>query len=394
MEKYLLLIATAMLGVAANAQQLQNTSFDGDFVKCYPWEKGNKVTNAFGTQPEGWCVSNVPNALAGSLATQVEGKSGKAILLKNTSTLGNGIPAYMTLGTTWATAEVKQTFSTDTRNKDGGVFGGINFTYKPDALQIVYKRDGQEKADKTAFVAYLWKGTWTQADVPSNTDVGLAKWGTATMVNMTDRDVNILGREFTLGGTVSKSNGAELIASLTKTVSGNVTDWKTEVIPFDYASDATPEKLNIVISAAGYLDDSQAVSKGVSITVDDVKLLYYSELASASYNGTTIELNADEPELTAVENFDESKLVLASNGKGATFETSLDQNVLTVTVKGGDFAVNPSNKHVYNIKVNVLTGIHEIGENTIDTPAYNIAGQRVTNAKGLVIKGGKKYMVK
>ena len=41
------------------------------------------------------------------------------------------------------------------------------------------------------------------------------------------------------------------------------------------------------------------------------------------------------------------------------------------------------------------TGIEEVETTTVETPAYNIAGQRVANsAKGLVIKNGKKFIVR
>lgn len=58
---------------------------------------------------------------------------------------------------------------------------------------------------------------------------------------------------------------------------------------------------------------------------------------------------------------------------------------------GSDYLMIDDIEMVYD-----TSGVEEMesGDSSADTSAYNIAGQRVTNAKGLVIKGGKKYMVK
>ena len=47
------LLAMAMVaGGSASAQyQLANGTFDGDFVDCFPWEKGAQVNTAYGKQP-------------------------------------------------------------------------------------------------------------------------------------------------------------------------------------------------------------------------------------------------------------------------------------------------------------------------------------------------------
>ena len=130
----------ALFSLNANAQQLPNSTFDAEWEECYPWEKGEKVTSAYGTQPEGWCVSNVPNNQMPIVAAEDTGAdgTGKAVKLSNVSAWGQTAPGYMTLGTTWATAE---TTFTSVRNADGGVFGGIEFTYHPDAIQLQYKHD-------------------------------------------------------------------------------------------------------------------------------------------------------------------------------------------------------------------------------------------------------------
>ena len=208
----LLLLA---LVLPAGAQQLSNTTFDGDWVDCFPWEAGSTVSTARGTQPQGWCISNVSNSAMPIVGEAVEpgaDGTGKAVKLSNVTASigGQTAPAYITLGTAWATAETQ--LST-VRNADGGVFGGIPFSYHPDAVRVTYKHNIPSGTENMSVIAYLWKGTWTQADVPSNTAVGFFSWGTATKVTMTDRMQNILGRECLTGGDVTKTDDAALIAS-------------------------------------------------------------------------------------------------------------------------------------------------------------------------------------
>lgn len=339
-------IAMMTCGVASAQYQLANGTFDGDFVDCFPWEKGEPVKTAYGTQPEGWCISNVPNVLAKAMAAQVEGKNGKAVMITNTAAMGNGIPAYLTLGTTWATAETKLT---STRNKDGGLFGGVAFTKHPDALKFVYTRDGKDKNDESVVLVYSWKGTWTQADVPSNTAVGGFSWGEAKKVPMIDRDNNILGRDVLLGGVVTKTVDAELIAVGETKITGSQADWKEVIVPIEYKSNNAPAKINVVFSAAGYQSDA-SITEGVSITIDDVVFVYNSELKSATFNGSPISFTGTSASVNAP--YDESKLALASNGKAATIEKNYDaaSAKLYITVKGEDFSVNPSNYHTYTIQ--------------------------------------------
>lgn len=343
------LVACAMFVCGtANAQyQLENGTFDGDFVDCFPWEKGAQVETAYGKQPEGWCISNVPNSLAKSMASQVEGKNGKAVKITNTAAMGNGIPAYLTLGTTWATAETKMT---STRNKDGGLFGGIAFTKHPDALKFVYTRDGKDKGDESVVLVYSWKGTWTQASVPSNTAVGVISWGSATKVSMIDRDVNILCREHLLGGAVSKTEDAELIAVGETKITGSQAEWKEVIVPIEYKSGNAPEKINVVFSAAGYQSDA-SITEGVSITIDDVVFVYNSGLI-AQYAGEDITFDENNSAVVTAE-YDPINISLKADGQAATIASSVydaETNTLTVKVEGENINEDANNYHVYTIK--------------------------------------------
>lgn len=401
--KYFLSLMLACSVSAAYAQQVPNGGFDY-WEDCYPWESGKKISTARGSQPVGWCTANVNGVngmgatIISSEGTDYNGKaSSKSVVVTNTPNPWKAsqiVPGYFSIGTAWATAKAGLSVT----DADGGVFGGMAFSCQPDAIRFVYKRsynvDGASKntnlTERASVIAYTWKGTWTQAEVPSNTTMG-----NPTKVTMTDRSNNVLGKSCLTGGTISKTADAELLSVIEYYIEGAQGEWKELVIPFEYKNkNAKPEKLNIIFSANDMFADRKAMGTGNRLEIDDVELLYYSELASAEFDGNPITFR--EGSATVVGMYDETKMKIVSNGVGATIEQdySDDTMTLTVTVKGADIAVNPSNNHTYKVTFTVPTGIDDIQETEIDSPSYNLSGQRVSTAKGIIVKGGKKYLVK
>ena len=59
--------------------------------------------------------------------------------------------------------------------------------------------------------------------------------------------------------------------------------------PFNYTSDATPEKINVIFSSADYFGDRDAIGAGNSLTIDNVELIYNSQLTSLTYDGKPVE---------------------------------------------------------------------------------------------------------
>jgi hypothetical protein len=119
--------------------------------------------------------------------------SDKAVALTNTSQTGNVIPAYLTLGTPWSASLIKVA-SVQNGSADGGTFGGIEFAYRPDAIQFDYKRShGSESTQPAKVIAYSWTGEWNQEEVPGDNAWSLSN-PKNTYVTMVDRDRNILGR--------------------------------------------------------------------------------------------------------------------------------------------------------------------------------------------------------
>lgn len=315
--------------------RLENGDFDGAWEACHPWEKGDYLSVDKGTQPSGWRVSNVYNSLVTlpEVAAKVTNGEGNAVKLTNQSTSGQNVPAYVELGTPWATAETK---NTSVRNQDGGSFGGIDYTYKPDAVTFDYMREKATSGDVLTLVAYLWKGTWTQAEVPSNTAVGIiAWWGTAEKVTMTDRDSNIMGKSHALGGAVSKSADAELVASLEMVSTDQSTTWQTMEVPFTYANaDAAPAKLNIIVANTNYFAGKDAVVNGSTLTVDNVQTVFWNTLSSLTYNEVEL-LEGENTDFVVNEAYDAAKLSATAKSQFATVDVAYDKAtaVATVTVK-------------------------------------------------------------
>lgn len=377
-----------------------NGGFDETWVDCIPWD--SKATNkTVGTRPVDWNISNVCaiNAPIFGQVTYTVGKSidngnGKAVKLTNNEAFGNGIPAYLTLGTPWATAK-----GTSAANPDGGTFGGKKFTYRPDAISFDYQHNTEKGAENATAIAYMWKGNWTQTNVPATTDAGSgANPQKCTMVN---RDRNILGNETsaTLGDPAKPSEDAKLIAKLEQPISESTKGtWKSMTIPFTYNDDtAVPEYINVIFAANDYFGDRKSIIKGNSLTIDNVKLVYYHALNSLTYNGTPV-ANFDEgtTEYTLngklAEDFDKVKFTI--KGVGATYDVAKDEanNVATITVKGNDYDVNPSSKTVYTIKFDGTVGIHGIttSTNTANGAIYDLSGRQLkTMQKGINIVRGK-----
>ena len=345
-------LALGGFALGASAQyQLNNNDFEGGWEDCIPWTSDNS-TNKVGHNPKNWTISNVFAAGLGlNVGKNVEGKNSKsAVSLVNLKKIGNKVPAYLTLGKSWATAKVSG-FSPEAGSEDGGTFGGINFTKHPDAISFDYKRDNSNGSEDAMVVAYSWRGTYTQKDVPGNTSLG-----DPVLVDMTDRDRNILNLPTSKGGAVTKTENAQLVASVQYRIKGSTNGkWVNQVVDLDYGTNgaAAVEKFNVIFSATDYFDRTKIVPKN-SLTVDNVVLLYYHALSDLKYDGVTLngfsedKLSYDLSDLT----YDASKVDYTKKGVAANVKQSYNEGtgVLTITVEGEDFSVNPQSVTTYTVQ--------------------------------------------
>lgn len=355
MKKIALLSLLALSAGTLTAQQINGT-FDGAWETCTPYQgAGSYYTDGVGQQPVGWKAANIYQlSVSKALVTNQDGAAylynGYVGLLG----IGQNAPGYLSLGTPWNAAKALPGIT----EKDGGTFGGIDFSYRPDAIRFSYKRshgkagspeaevkEGAENLNETAsVVALLWKGEYS-----SSVGVGVKLMASPSKETMINREKDVMGM---ITDGVTKSEDAECIATINYAIEGDQAEWKTLTIPFNYTSDATPEKINVIFSSADYFGDRDAIGAGNSLTIDNVELIYNSQLASLAYNGTAIEnFNKDKEYYTVTGEYAEGCLTAVSDGAGAT--TSIGYNattrIATITVQGNDVSVNPDNQHVYYV---------------------------------------------
>lgn len=385
------------------SEQIMGT-FDGEWEECIPWDSNNNKT-AVGTTPKGWCISNVYTGIANQTLGEQgkdkddDGKEGNkkihSVLLTNKLisilNITQRIPAYISLGTTWATAK-----GVNASNADGGTWGGKKFTYRPDALTFDYQRNNVNGEENAMAIAYLWKGTWTQENVPGSTAVS----GKPKPCTMTNRDRNILNKPTSQGGKVTKTPDAALIATIEHPISESTDkEWETLTIPFDYKTNDIPENINIIFSANDYFGNRTKIVGDNSLTIDNVKLIYYHSLSDIKLNGTTIEgFNENRTEYTVKGNMADYKNALDCTPKSANSTKNVNwndaENLVTITVKGSNYAEDKESMTVYTIKFEGTgTGIHNVtstSTNSANGAIYDLSGRQLkTMQKGINIVRGK-----
>lgn len=409
--------------VAKPGFQLANADFNGNWVQSRPWDSANGYFDWSAlegndeywsgaaykldqfVQPEGWTIAHVTgiNGLGATVVGKRETidatKPDYAVTLTNTPNpymASQIVPGFITLGTSWATSGLD--FATfQPKDADGGAFGGQAFTALPDAISLKYKRShGEANATERASVmAYTWKGTFAQADVPANVSMSAP-----VKTTMYGRDRAILGKETPQGGAVTKSADAQLVASAEYYIEGDQADWNTVEVPLTY-TDATgktaPDSINIILSANDYFADRSLMGDGNSLTVNDVKLVYWHALSALSYDGQSLDLTKGTTFDFAAD-YDATKLAYTVKGIGATATTSYDAatKMLTIRVEGNDFADNAESFTEYTLSFGKTTGIEGVKADTTtdaNAPAYDLSGRRAAqSAKGVLIIGGQKVV--
>ena len=376
-------IALAASTTAA-AQQLPNADFEGTWSDCVPWNSQN-YEKVVGQNPASWCVSNVSGlskaflwVSAGKGATQTGEKisgnnSSSAVKVynsPNTYLETVYVPGYVTLGTTWSTSSMN-------KDNDGGVFGGIAFTNRPDAVSFDYQHTSgtrEGSPEQATVVAYLWKGTYTQVDVPANIVGG----GDCTTATLTDRDRNILDMATAQGGDVT-SKGTR-IAQINYALTTDASSWTAGLAEFTYDNlTEIPEKGNVIFSAGNYFNATPVA--GCSLSIDNVKMLYYSRLASLNIGGA------------AVSGFDSKTYSYNVNG---TFDANPTYTVLgaspakTVTVTNDPAAWSQS---IRVANTNTGTGVEDYDGAAAHTYTVQYAREARTGYSRVIENGVASEMV-
>ena len=126
--------------------------------------------------------------------------------------------------------------------------------------------------------------------------------------------------------------------------------WVQYTIPFKYVNNGLiPYYALVSISTAASAGDSKK-NKNDVLYVDDIEMVYNSELTGAKYNGEDVIFDNRHAIVPAI--YESEKLNLTSNGQGARIDRNYDEGtaLLTITVSGNNITEDPQNKHVYTIQ--------------------------------------------
>ena len=340
----------------ANAQQLPNVGFDSWKTTCGTSRSiskdGKKVDVARpGVEPSEWNGSNVDQMgqKKPDLVTKVVDNS-NVVQVKNIYVgvnlglikIGSTAPGFINLGTPWVYA------STTISDCDGGVFGGISFDKKPDAIKGKYKRTDSNSED-SHIIAYLWNGTYTSK-------IGNVAQTVTEEQNNVDRVV--------LGKATGSASG-KLVASCDKAFSSTANkDWETIVVPLDYVANAgNPTMMNVIISAGDYWNRGN-LKENTTLLVDDVDFVYYSTLTSLTVGGETIALQEGVYNYnlkTDMPSVSKEDVVAVCKSQFANADVTIDnvnkQIKIVVTNQGGK-DTDGATSHTYTLQYPVKTTYH------------------------------------
>ena len=351
MKKILLLFS--FLGgivLSASAQQLPNYGFNNWKTSCASTESFGSTEGMRqrpGVEPSEWNGSSVNQKVSGVEKQQeLVYNDNNAVKMVNTyvgvnlvfTKIGSVAPGFITLGTPWVYA------STKVKDCNGGTYGGINFSYKPDAITGRYKRT-DTTGEESHIIAYLWNGTFT------------SKVGSASSPSELRDNV-----EYAILGKTTPTTSGTLVASCDYAFNSTDGDWQTITVPLTYTeATSAPTMMNVVISGGNYWDRS-SLKENTTLIADDIRFVYYSTLKSLSYNGTALSIPASNGTLDMSSvTYDASKLAYTLNGQTATATTSYNEEsgLLTIVVSNVDTDIDGLSSHTYYIQF--AEPVHEHG---------------------------------
>ena len=313
-----------------------------------------------GDEPADWEGSSVNQKVSmEKKETLIEASSynGKAVKMinKDVKVMGIGAtaPGFISFATPWVYAVSKVS------NCDGGVYGGRELKGRPDAIKGMFNRSGGT-GELAHIIVYTWTGTYKQNITSS-----------ASNDTKDDTDRAVMGKASDL-----VQEGKRIASCDYSFASTN--GWEEIVVPLNYNYDEAPEKMNVILSSGDYWTRGN-IRNGSVLEADDVQFLYYSELASLKFNGKNY-FSKGKTSYSIPAAYDESKLEVKSNGKGAKIEKSFEatSNTLTITIKGDDFSVNSGNKHVYTVVFDENSGVVEPEGPTVPEGPQEL-GERLYN---------------
>lgn len=360
MKKILGLLLCGALGMQAQAQQLPNGDMSqwkakGESGASYASFGGSMVKRP-GVEPQSWNSGNVSQfgfvnienlCVKGGDEESQESYAVLANRFVGLGTIGSPAPGFINLGTPWVFATMTMLDEEAKKLGDGGAYGGMKFTYRPDAVRCKVKKTAVD-GEKSHIIAYLWNGTFLSqapADIAQAEKDG--PWSVSKLAVLQDVDRAVMGRE-SEERMIQKGN---LIASCDYELTEDIAEWKTVTVPLEYKNGMTPSKINVIVAAGDYWTRGN-LNIGSELSVDDIELLYYTNLSAININGVPLaDFNAETLEYTVDAAYNSMTFEPVAAGAGATVETvyNAEEKKATITVKGGDIEVNPENVTVYTV---------------------------------------------
>lgn len=366
MKKSFLLSGALLLSISAftaNAQQIPVSNLDFTSWKgtcgtstwtstMYP--KGGDFTRP-GDEPSEWNGSSVASFGQPMKTVSKVKNSDTEVKIENAEInlsffgVHQVIPGYLTLGTPWVFVGGTGIGNANSYAPygDGGSYGGLSFNYKPDAINVKYKKTNS--GETSHIIAYLWSGEFV-SKVPTSYDIDGNKYTYGRELSNVDRVV--LGRQ-----TDNVTKKGTLIASVDYSIAAETTDWKDEVIELKYQDgvDKTTkvENVNIIFAASDYWTRANLKGK-TSLTIDNTSFVYYSTLTSLKAGSKTIALKDGVYNYTVAGKMPTEKEVVATcKSQFADAAVAVDaanyKVTVTVTNQGGK-DVDGATQHVYTLQ--------------------------------------------
>lgn len=329
MKKIYSKIAVALaltMGLSTTAQQLPNVGFENWKSSCGSTESFGSSTGMRqrpGVEPTDWNGSSVNQKVGLTKTQELVYKETSSVYSGSASVkmqniwvgalgMGSVAPGFLTFGTPWVHAV------TNVSKCDGGVYGGVSFSYKPDAITGMYKRT-DSNSENSYIIAYLWNGSFTSK---------VGEKGNPT----TDRTDEVRG----IFGKISATGNGKLVAKCEYTFSTTSSNWQRITVPLEYVEGAgDPTMMNVIVSGGNYWDRGSLV-ENTTLLADDVDFVYYSRLQDLKVNGLSVDgFSSDVYNYTmaGTELPTEDQVDAMVMGQSAIASVSVNAKEATVTVE-------------------------------------------------------------
>lgn len=258
----LLILCAAVLAQTAMAQQLPDQHFE-DWSDSYNGD----------AQLKNWHGSNVTQVgFKFTFMYKETGRTGSCMYVADKEVGAAGItesaPGYVALGQPWQYLESVLKVSEAT----AGTSGGINFTYRPDTMQVWIKRTGTNWAQEDYHLLfYSWKGTAKSSKYKG-------KNGKCTSHSETNEESDI--RQAMDGNECGTDTKATQIAEGWVRERKQYTNWTLIKVPIYYMSNDAPSMCNVILSAGNYPNfrANSGLYVGNALYADDIELIYSSKI--------------------------------------------------------------------------------------------------------------------